>query len=91
MQTLIVNVEESFIQDFLRIIEGYKDKIKLQKNPDWVQDPYFYQRQEQLQKTLEAIDSGKMKIYSDQESQKQIDALFERLEDEYSKNSTVSR
>jgi len=31
MQTLTVNIQDNFVQDFLTIIEHYKDKVQLQK------------------------------------------------------------
>ena len=32
MQTLTVNIQDNFIQDFLTVIDHYKDKIQLQKD-----------------------------------------------------------
>ena len=47
MQTLTVNIQDNFVQDFLTIIEHYKDKVQLQKDKNLVADPYFYERQKQ--------------------------------------------
>jgi len=44
MQTLTVNIQDNFVQDFLTIIEHYKDKDKLQKDKNLEYDPYFYER-----------------------------------------------
>jgi len=38
MQTLTVN-----IQDFLSIVEHYKDKIQIQKDKNLEYNPYFYE------------------------------------------------
>ena len=32
MQTLIINIQDGFIQDFLSIVEHYKGKIQIQKD-----------------------------------------------------------
>jgi hypothetical protein len=38
MQTLTVNIQDNFVQDFLAIIEHYKDKVQLQKDKNLEQD-----------------------------------------------------
>ncbi len=64
MQTLIVNVQDNFVQDFLTIIEHYKDKVQLQKDANLELDPYFYERQKQLQQDLDEIESGTAEMIS---------------------------
>lgn len=64
MQTLTVNIQDNFVQDFLTIIEHYKDKVQLQKDKNLEQDPYFYERQKQLQQDLEEVESGKAEMIS---------------------------
>jgi hypothetical protein len=57
MQTLTVNVQDSFMQDFLAIIDHYKDKVQLQKDKNLVADPYFYERQKRLQQDLKEVEN----------------------------------
>ena len=64
MQTLTVNVQDNFIQDFLTIIEHYKDKVQLQKDKNLEQDPYFYERQKQLEQDLQEVESGTAEMIS---------------------------
>ena len=64
MQTLTVNIQDNFVQDFLTIIEHYKDKIQLQKDQNLEQDPYFYERQKQLQQDLQEVESGTAEMIS---------------------------
>lgn len=64
MQTLTVNIEDNFVQDFLTIIEHYKDKVQLQKDKNLEQDPYFYERQKQLEKDLQEVESGTAEMIS---------------------------
>ena len=64
MQTLTVNIEDSFVQDFLTIIEHYKDKVQLQKDKNLEQDPYFYERQKQLEQDLQEVESGTAEMIS---------------------------
>ena len=64
MQTLTVNVQDNFVQDFLTIIEHYKDKVQLQKDKNLEQDPYFYERKEQLEQDLQEVESGTAEMIS---------------------------
>jgi hypothetical protein len=83
MQTLTLNIQESFVQDFLTIIEHYKDKVQLKKDKNLELDPYFYKRQKQLQLDIEDIDSGKVKMFSEEEYNSEMSAFFKKLESKY--------
>jgi len=80
MQTLTVNIQDNFIQEFLTIIEHYKDKIQLKKDKNLEYDPYFYERQKQLQKDIEDIDSGKVKMINNTDFWNDIDTFTESLQ-----------
>ncbi|MEA1913838.1 MAG: hypothetical protein U9N30_00840 [Campylobacterota bacterium] len=64
MQTLTVNIQDNFVQDFLTIIEHYKDKVQLQKDKNLEYDPYFYERQKQLEQDLQEVESGTAEMIS---------------------------
>ncbi|MFA7090317.1 MAG: hypothetical protein WC149_00545 [Arcobacteraceae bacterium] len=51
MKTLMLNVQDSFVQDFLAIIDQYKDK-------NLENDPYFYERQKELHQIRDDIKNG---------------------------------
>ena len=72
MQTITLNIQDSFLQDFLAIIEHYKDKIQLQNDKNLEYDPFFYLRQKQLQQDIDDIDSGKAEMISHDELWKNI-------------------
>jgi len=78
MQTLTVKVQDNFVQDFLTIIEHYKDKIHLAKDANLEYDPYFYERQKDLQQTIDAIENAKMPTHDFNTS---MDDLIAELED----------
>ena len=80
MQTLTVNVQDNFIQDFLTIIDHYKDKVQLTKDENLEYDPYFYERKEQLQKDMNDIDNGKIKMISNEDFWDDIDSFTESLQ-----------
>ena len=83
MQTLTINIQDNFIQEFLTIIEHYKDKIQLKKDKNLEYDPYFYQRQEQLQQDIKDIDSGKIQMLSQQEYDAQMNNFMDELKLKY--------
>ena len=80
MQTLIVNVQDNFVQDFLTIIDHYKDKVQLKKDKNLEYDPYFYERKQQLQQDIDDIDSGKAKMINNEDFWNDIDSFTQALQ-----------
>ena len=80
MQTLTVNIQDGFIQDFLSIVEHYKDKIQIQKDKNLEYDPYFYERKKQLQQDIDDIDSGKIKMINNEDFWNDIDNFTQSLQ-----------
>ena len=80
MQTLTVNIQENFVQDFLAIIEHYKGKIQIEKDSNLEYDPYFYERKKQLQQDINDIDSGKIKMINDEDFWDDIDNFTQSLQ-----------
>ncbi len=83
MQTLKITIQDNFLQDFLSIVEHYKDKIKIKKDENLLMDPYFYERQKQLHQDLKDIDSGKIKMLSQEQYNKKINDFFTKLKSKY--------
>jgi len=83
MQTLTVNIQDGFIQDFLSIIEHYKDKIQIQKDEKLEYDPYFYERKKQLQQDIDDIDNGKIEMLSQEQYEKEMNSFFTELKSKY--------
>ena len=83
MQTLTVNVQDNFMQDFLTIIEHYSDKIQLQKDKNLEYDPYFYERKKQLQQDINDIDNGKVEMLSQEQYDNEMNSFFSELKSRY--------
>ena len=77
MQTLKITIQDNFLQDFLSIVERYKDKIKIEKDKNLLQDPYFYKRQKELQQIRDGIKNGNRKLTSFDDLEDKI-CLFEK-------------
>ena len=80
MQTLTVDIQDNFIQDFLTIIDHYKDKIQLKKDKNLEYDPYFYERKKQLQQDIDDIDSGKVEMINNEDFWDDIDKFTQSLQ-----------
>jgi hypothetical protein len=83
MQTLTVNIQDGFIQDFLSIVEHYKGKIQIQKDKNLEYDPYFYERKQQLQQDIDDIDNGKIEMLSQEQYDKEMNSFFTELKSKY--------
>ena len=54
MQTLTIEVKDDFMTEFMDVLDNFKDNIKVTKDKNLEQDPYFYERQKQLQQIIES-------------------------------------
>jgi len=64
MQTLAVQVEDNYIQDFMNYVNNHSNGITISKDKNLELDPYFYERQKQLHQDLEEVESGKAEMIS---------------------------
>ncbi|MBU1658245.1 hypothetical protein KKG72_04235 [bacterium] len=80
MKTLTIQVEDNFMNDFLNFVGSCKDKIKITKDKNLEYDPYFYERQAQLQQIRDDIKSGKAEMISDKDFWEDIDVYTSSLQ-----------
>ena len=80
MQRVTIEVQNNFMPDFLLYLESQKDKISLTQDRNLELDPYFYERQKKLQQIRDDVKSGKMKMLSQEESDREIELFFQKLE-----------
>ncbi len=83
MQTLTVNIQENFLQDFLSIVEHYKDKIQINKDKNLEYDPYFYDRQKELQEIRKGIKDNERELISIEDFEKNTLKFEKELELKY--------
>ena len=58
MKTLTIEVKDEFFSEFMQIIETLKDNVIVKKDKNLELDPYFYERQKELQQILENSNNG---------------------------------
>jgi hypothetical protein len=79
MQTLTVQVQDSFMQEFLSFVQNRQANIHIEKDYNLKHDAYFYKRQEELHKIRDEIKSSKTQMISNDEFWDDIDAYVETL------------
>ena len=80
MHTLTVQVQDSVFQEFLNFVSKRKETITIAKDKNLELDAYFYERQQKLHQIRADVKNGKMKLLSQEESDKEIDLFFQELE-----------
>jgi len=83
MQTITVNIEDSFMQDFLAIVKHHKGKIEILEEENLTYDPYYHERKKQLQQDIEDIDSGRVEMLSQEEYEREMTLFFTKLKSKY--------
>ena len=64
MQTLTLQVQDSFIPNLLNFLNQYQDKVIIQKDENLDLDPYFYKRQQRLHKIRDDVKNGNVEMKS---------------------------
>ena len=83
MQTLTVNIQDNFVEDFLAIVEHYQGKIQIQKDKNLEYDPYFYERQKELQEIRNNIKNGNSQLISFEDFENKTNQFEKELELKY--------
>ena len=64
MKTLSIQIQDSYMQQFLNFVKDSHSNITVSKDKNIELDPYFYERQKQLHQDLEDVESGKAEMIS---------------------------
>lgn len=80
MQTLSVQIQDSYMQQFMDFVKDSHSNITVSKDKNLELDPYFYERQEELHQIRADVKSGKMEMLSEEQYEKEIEQFFSKLE-----------
>ena len=80
MQTITIEVKDSFMSNFLHYVKSQKENISITKDKNLELDPYFYDRQKKLQETLKSIENKTAKMLSQDEYEQEMELFFQDLE-----------
>jgi len=79
MQTVSVQIQDNYIPKFMNYVQEHSDNITISKDENLELDPYFYERQKQLQQDIEDIDNGKAEMLSSEQFDIEMDIFFKDL------------
>jgi len=79
MQTMAVQIQDNYVQNFMSYVNNHSENITISKDKNLEFDPYFYERQKQLQQDIEDIDNGKAEMLSSEQFDTEMDIFFKDL------------
>jgi hypothetical protein len=79
MQTMAVQIQDNYVQNFMSYVNSHSENITIDKDKNLELDPYFYERQKQLQQDIEDIDNGKAEMLSSEQFDIEMDIFFKDL------------
>jgi len=83
MQTLTLQVQDSFVPNLLNFLEQFKNEVVIQKDKNLEYDPYFYERQKELQQIRADIKNGKSELISFEDFENRVNNFEKELEQKY--------
>ena len=64
MQTIAVQIQDNYVQNFMSYVNNHSDNITISKDKNLELDPYFYERKSQLQQDLKEIENETAEMIS---------------------------
>ncbi len=64
MQTLAVEVQDNYLQDFMNYVNNHSKNITISKDKNLELDPYFYERREELHQIRNDIKNSDIAMLS---------------------------
>jgi hypothetical protein len=79
MQTLSVQVQDNYIQNFMSYVNNHSENITISKDRNLEIDPYFYERKQDLEQIIEDSENGTMEMLSQEQYEKEMKIFFKDL------------
>ena len=86
MTARMIRYDESYESKIDELIALSNGHIEFVDDPNLKIDPFFYERKKHLDKVLEEVENGTMKMYSQEEFDQEMDIFMDKLEKEYENN-----
>ena len=80
MQTLSVQIQDSYMQQFMNFVKDSHSNITISKDKNLELDPYFYERKKELHQIKSNIDNGKVQMIENDDFWDDIDNFVETLQ-----------
>ncbi len=79
MQTLSIQVEDGYIQQFMNFVKNSHSNITVTKDKNLEYDPYFYERKRDLEQIIEDSEDGTMEMLSQEQYDQEMEIFFKDL------------
>ena len=79
MQTLSVQIQDNYIQQFMNFVNNSHSKVTVSKDINLEFDPYFYERKKDLEQIIEDSENGTMEMLSQEQYEKEMKIFFKDL------------
>jgi len=79
MQTLSIQIQDSYMQQFLNFVKESHSNITVFKDKNLEIDPYFYERKRDLEQIIEDSENGTMEMLSQEQYEKEMKIFFKDL------------
>ncbi len=83
MQTLAIQVQDNYIQDFMSYVYSHSENITISKDKNLENDSFFYERKKELHQIRTDIKSGKSQLISFDDFEDKTNKLEQKLELKY--------
>ena len=80
MQILSVEVEESYMQQFMHFVQNSQSKVMIKNDNKHSLDLYYDDRKLELHQLRADINNGNMEMLSEVEYEKEIEQFFKHIE-----------
>ncbi|CAI6148802.1 MAG: hypothetical protein SPLUMA1_SPLUMAMAG1_00729 [uncultured Sulfurimonas sp.] len=80
MQTLSIEIQDSYMQQFMNFVKESHSNIIISKDPNLEIDSYFYERRKELHQIRADVKSGKIEMLSEKQYEEEIEQFFIELE-----------
>ncbi len=83
MQTMAIQIQDDYVNDFINYVNNHSDSITITKNKNLEYDTYFYERQTELHKIRTDIKNEKNQLISFDDFEDKTNKLEKELELKY--------
>jgi hypothetical protein len=83
MQTLAIQVQDDYIQDFMDYVNNHSENITISKDKNLENDSFFHERKKELHQIRDDIKSGKNQLISFNDFENRTNLLEKELELKY--------
>ncbi len=79
MQTLSVQIQDDYMQQFMSFVKNSHSNITISKDKNLEFDPYFYERKKDLEQIIKDSENGTMEMLSQEQYDQEMEIFFKDL------------